>query len=878
MRLLPLFILLFVVQAAFTQSIKGRLTDSANKPVPFAAIYDESTYSGTTSNTDGFYELRLMPGKHSIIYKSLGYYVERRTVTLSSQPVTINIQLSDQAYELKDVVVTPGKEDPAYAIMRKVIGKAPYHLHLVKEYTSDVYLRGSIYIINMPKFISNKIEVNGKKGVIKTGDSYLVESVNKIDFKAPDVYNQTVKSFRSNFPGTNDVSPMPIIKGSLYNSKVDEAISPLAPNAFGYYKYRYEGYSREGSNVIFKIKVTAKNNSQFLMNGYLYIIDQLWCLHSADLSLNMFYGKMNYKEIFSPVKEDAWLPISFTFNVNASIMGIKADYKYTSSIKYQKVLLNEKNIIKAARVIEDEKPKPAPVKPTTKAEVKKAENQKKIEELMTKENLSNRDMVKLATLMEKEAPGDTAKKKSLELNEYDTKVTIEKDAMKKDTAYWSMARPIPLTEIEAGVSKSVDSLKAGKNDTIAKKDTTVKKKSFFGKMAFGGAGFSAFDSTTNFSYNGVLNLGNFGFNTVDGFIYKQSFTINTKIDSAHTLSINPGASYAFSREKFMWWVNSKFDYAPLRRGSLKLSYNKSTVDFNRQSGMSSEVNALASLFFRRNYKKFYEEHNVSLTNSIDVANGLTFSSTAGFLREYVLQNHTDYSFFYRDSRDYTANIPGDEAMASYINMDNREAYVNLSLEYTPQYFYRIYGKGKGSRKQYQYSKFPTFRLNYTKAIPGIASSDADFDYLEVGAKQTKTWGMMSSFKWDIAAGKFLSQKKLFLSDYKFFNNQSLPVVFGNTQNAFFLPHTYGNYTNKPFVEGHFTFATPYLLLKYLPFISNKIWLENLHMNFLLKEDSKPYWEVGYSISQIYAVMGVGVYAGFKGSKFESAGIRVTIGN
>jgi hypothetical protein len=91
-----------------------------------------------------------------------------------------------------------------------------------------------------------------------------------------------------------------------------------------------------------------------------------------------------------------------------------------------------------------------------------------------------------------------------------------------------------------------------------------------------------------------------------------------------------------------------------------------------------------------------------------------------------------------------------------------------------------------------------------------------------------------------------------------------------------LPDLYENYTNKGFVEGHVTFSTPYLLLKYLPFLSNKMWLENLHLNYLYTGKSGNYWETGYSVSQIYLIGTVGVYAGFKDSKFQSAGVKVSI--
>lgn len=870
LRLLILAMLLILCQKGFTQGIKGRLTDETNNPVPFAAVYDENTYLGTTSNGDGYYELKLPAGKHSLVFKPLGYYMERRSVETSNAFITINLVMKVQAYELKDVVVTPGKEDPAYAIMRKVISRAPYHLNQVKEYSSEAYLRGTIHIVHIPKIIANHIEVNGKKGIFKDGATYLEESINQIDFKAPDKYSQKVKSFHTTFPGENNVNPMQIMRSSFYQPKIEDIISPLAPNAFSYYKYRYEGYSNEGSNVIFKIKVTPKRNSQQLITGYIYIIDQLWCLHSVDASVDMFFGKMSYKEIFSSVKENVWLPISYVFYINASIMGIKADYKYTSSVKYQQVLLNEKNVTKPAKVAvakELETPKPEK-KPDTKKEKK----QQEMEKLLTKENLSNREMIKLAGMMTTETKPDTAKSKTLEIKDERTvDVTIEKDALKKDSAYWNTIRPIPLTTVESGIKYPTDSAKVAAKDTIVKTDTSAVKKGKFkykmSKVAFGGGGKSFFAKTTYLKYNGLVNPRNFSFNTVDGFIFRQSLDMDLKFDSIPLIKIKPGAAYAFSRKEWMWWVNTSFDYAPMRNGHFSIDYNKGTTDYNEEGGMNSDLNSLVSLIFRRNYKKFYEEHKISISNQIEIANGFNLNTSIGYRYEKMLPNYSDFSFFYRKTHEYTPNTPMNDAL-SY-NLNNKEAYFKVELEYTPQYYYKVWG----GKKQYKYSKYPTFVVNYKKAIPGIAGSNASFDYMEIGARQKKDWGMMHSFSWDVSAGKFLSQKNIFLSDFKFFNNQPLPVIFGRTSNSFFLPGLYENYTNKEFIEAHAIFSTPYLLVKYLPFLSNKIWLENLQLNYLYTKQIGHYWEAGYSISQIYAIGSVGVYAGFKGTEFQNVGVR-----
>jgi hypothetical protein len=97
-RVLLIIVSFFSITASYSQAFKGWITDKKNKPVPFAAIYDETTFAGTTSNAEGYYELRLDSGRHSIVFRALGFYQERRQVAMSGQHVSLNIQLSEQVY------------------------------------------------------------------------------------------------------------------------------------------------------------------------------------------------------------------------------------------------------------------------------------------------------------------------------------------------------------------------------------------------------------------------------------------------------------------------------------------------------------------------------------------------------------------------------------------------------------------------------------------------------------------------------------------------------------------------------------------------------------------------------------------------------------
>jgi hypothetical protein len=162
------------------------------------------------------------------------------------------------------------------------------------------------------------------------------------------------------------------------------------------------------------------------------------------------------------------------------------------------------------------------------------------------------------------------------------------------------------------------------------------------------------------------------------------------------------------------------------------------------------------------------------------------------------------------------------------------------------------------------------------AVPGIVHSTADYDLLEAGVKMRTEWAMMHAFSWILKGGIFLNRSRVFLTDDKYFDIQNLPVALENITDAFRLLPLYGNAANRSFAEAHLTFTTPYLVIKYLPFLSNKMWCENLHLNYLTVKGQQNYWEIGYSVSQIYLVGSVGVFAGFKDLNYNSFGVQVSI--
>src|SRR3954469_6090924 len=119
LSLLTLFIVGFIsVQAA---RISGKVTDEKGQVLVYASILVKGTTQGTTANKEGDYFLQLSPGTYTIVAQYVGYSRQEKTITVGADNISLDFQLSIQQLNLKEVVVRPGAEDPAYDIIRNAI-------------------------------------------------------------------------------------------------------------------------------------------------------------------------------------------------------------------------------------------------------------------------------------------------------------------------------------------------------------------------------------------------------------------------------------------------------------------------------------------------------------------------------------------------------------------------------------------------------------------------------------------------------------------------------------------------------------------------------------------------------------------------------------
>ncbi|MDR1154523.1 MAG: DUF5686 and carboxypeptidase regulatory-like domain-containing protein [Bacteroidales bacterium] len=871
--------------ALHAQVIKGRITDAGGRPVSNASLFVKELKLGTAANEDGYYDLKVTGGAYTCVFQCIGYETETQTITVgSSETITQNITLREKSYAIREVVITDRKEDPAYGIMRRAIAMAPYYMNQVSEFNSDVYMKGSLQIIKISKLV--KRLARDELEEYREGNTYVEESFNEIQFTAPNKYKQKVLKKTGSLPDSENGSAMELVTTSVYDPKaLLPVISPLSSSAFAHYRFRYEGFIEEDDRVINKIRITPIHKSKQLLSGYIYIADNYWNVHSVDVSGQFVMGiNFRMQVNFGEVNENVWMPVSHRIDFDASILGNKGTFHYVSSVKYRQVTENI-SIRKPDALLLAEQQRKAmqqyqapPLALTEKAE-QKSKTSARIEKLLEKEDLSNRESYKLARLMQKEANAEKKDNQSLNLTETlyeDYKVTVDSAAGERDTAYWEKMRPVPLNpdELQSYREKETRLAAPQQKDTTKNRRRMTVKSPFLRTTAkvLWGADIKPGKKGGTLEYRG-LKLSKLGFNTVDGFFAGQKLTWYKdfkKKERENRLTLEPEVIWAVNRKAVMWDVNASLSYAPMRRGIARIRFGQVAADHNDSQGIYPLENTVSSLFFRRNYLKLYGDNFVEANNTIDIVNGLQLFAKLKYAHRVMLDNTGDYSFFYRDSREYTSNVPANVELATP-PVNHTSAAFMLNLNYTPRFYYRV---DRNNRKRMVKSNFPTFFVTWQKGVNGLWGGDSNFDHLAVGLRQSIETGLMQRFNYLVRGGMFLNDKSVFFPDFKHFVTTEIPVTIGSISNQSFNLLEYYRYsTSDKYLEAHAYYYAPFLLLKYLPFFSNRLWQEGLQFNFLYTPGIKNYTELGYTIGIVWQA---GVFAGFENFKYRSFGVKLSL--
>lgn len=826
------------------QSISGVITDPDGAPVPYATVFVKTTGIGLFADENGNYSVSIEEGTNELSFRSLGFSSVNSEVLYEGADLVLDVTLPFSITSLNEVIVTSNGEDPAYSIVRKAIGLSTMHLNLVQHYEADVYMKATIRVDKIPSLIAGQLRRS--EGIeVKSGDVFFNETYSKVSFDSPGIFNQEIVAMNVSLPNVDQIPVMEYLNGSVYQPKLhDDMLSPLSTMAFTHYRYKYQGSSRDGIYTVYKIEVVPKRESKKLFRGTIYIIDELWCLHSVDLKFNTRFGEVGMEQIFDMVSKDVWYPVSHIYNFDGGALGVKAGFNYRASLSYNNIKvdsdfigIDDSDLIQEKRMLDS-------VKGSSIVSLRKQ---------FTDQSLSKSEMKRIAKAIESKVEDKHEENFAMESG-YSSKISVISSAPLQDSSYWSAIRPEELSEIEM---KGADNVKDFTK--IYRSGFSVSESEFVNSLFYSEWRLNDY----SFRYTGLLNLSKISFNPVSGFKYGVSFRYRRK----NSFKFDYDIKYGFSSKRFDNRLGFETPYAGKRRGYLTVKLSSLDLDFNSRYLISPEANSVTSILLKDNYIKSYREQKIFVENRIDISNGLELKGSVGWRELSELENSSDLSLFNgKDS--YSPNIIEDYDGP----VEGKELSATVSVRYTPKSYYEM---TKG-RKRYIRSDFPSFMLEYSRGAPINKEYIGDYQRWSFSIDQEIVNDMDSKLFYKFSTGVFSQLNSAPFSALFLTGANPLPIKFNDRRDIFYNMDNYSYFTDDLFLEGHVDWSSSYIALKFIPIFSNSYFKERIWTGFRYLSDRSRYVEFGYGLNDIYYVGGLNTAVSFDRDGFDKLSVALTI--
>ena len=863
MKIIPLiFCVLAASGAAFAGGVRGMIKGDDGVPLAFATIYVRQTESGAVSDPEGKYEVSLPSGRYDLVFHYLGFETQSATLEVKEDFITLNVTLKAQVIQLQAVTIKAGKEDPAYTIMRKAISKAKYHTQQIDKYTAKVYIKGKGQLKDYPWLAKKALE---KEGITKDR-VFIQESVSEITFTRPNKFDEKVIAVYTNGNNRN-TSPNAYVFGSLYEPEIAETVSPLSPKAFSYYRFTYEGTFKDRTYFVSKIKVTPRSKGDNVFDGTIYIVEDWWSIHSTELNVTKLGIKFRVKQIYNPIEDKAWLPVSQQFFIEGRIFGFEFVADYLATVKDYKITLNP--ALPLEMTVIDETVEKEQAKQVEKKYSKKGQQLQ--QRLEAGKEVTRKELNQMVKEYEK---SERQEQKAPEVIE-ETTFKVDSLAYKKDSTFWADMRPVQLTKEEVRgykVNDSISEVQKRRSEGDSLKPSKSK-------------GFQPWDVLIGDTYH-VGKTSDFeihtpwgGFNTAEGWnlIYRMSFykrwvkrdSLNPDIrPKTSRLQISPIMRYAFSRDVFSGILRVDFRTQGRR---VTLEGGKYVQQYNSDEAIHPLVNTITTLLLEDNLMKLYEREYVDLKWREQLNQYVTAYTQWTWSRRTELVNNSNTTWVDFKEKDYTPNAPVNNELVSTTFQPNNAFVGVIGIEARPWQKFRV---RNGNRQRVSNSS-PLLTAEYRRGF-GALNSDVSFDVLELGIRQQVKFGIRGTLDVLVKGGTFFSGQKMFFMDYKHFLGNKTPFVTTDPVGSYRLLDYYAFSTHDKYFIANVHYHLRKFLITRITYVRLAGITENLFVNYLASPTSNNYTELGYGLDGILRLFRLEFAASFQQGNYTASGFRIGI--
>lgn len=796
-------IILSISKITSASTLSGKVTDEKGSPLAFASVYVKGTTSGVTTNLDGNYSLPLLPGNYEIICAYVGYIKKSQIVLIGNSNVVLNIQLQSEATQLKGVNVIAG-EDPAYAVIRAAIKKRSFYQNQVDGYSCKVYIKGMQRLDSIPKkiLIMNADKIGLDSSML--GIVYLSESESEYNFKQTDKVKEEMVS--SKVSGDN--------KAFSWNSASDFD--------FNFYKNSMSAGSLSDRDFISPIAETALLYYKYHMVGAYVEDGQL--INKIQVIPR---GKSN------PTFSGYIYIVSDSWRIHSADMWLTKD----ANIDFVDSLEVKQSFAKANDTVF------MPINQTMLFQFTAfgIKGKGRYVGIFSNYNI-NPDFPKKFFKGEQQH--------------------IDEDANKKDSLYWDLNRPVPLTKEEIDDYRKKDSLARFQNTKQFLDSVDLKRNKFSASDLITGYSFYRRSTKEEWSTGSAFNYLNY--NTIQGFAPTFNFRYYRELKDKKWISIETELQYGFSNEKLNARAFMRYSFKPEKLRWLNISGGRFVQQFNSEEPINPLINSIYTLTAGSNFMKIFENNFVRAIYQTELFNGFKIGIGGSYNIRNPLENTTGFSLVDESKRNFTANFPYAKTWR-----DNFSSYNSLILgakifiTFKQKYYTRPH------EKIITGSKYPKLIISYTKGIPTLGSNE-NFDQLELEVTDKLHFGIFGESEYSISGGKFLNNKQVGIAELKHFNGNETKLAPVSHMRSFNLLPYYIYSTDNYYLEGHYEHHFKGLLLNRIPLIKKLKWQE-VGGAHLLMTDKINYAEFSVGIEHILKIFRIDFVTSYSNTQKLRAG-------
>lgn len=584
-------------------SLSGKVTDPAGTALPFASVSVDQARYGTITDDSGRFVLSLPRGTHQVRVSYLGHQSSEEQIYLQADMVK-SFVLRPEELVLEEVLITDDDRDPAYGIIQLAIDNKEENAFPFPSYTHQAYTKTVIrfqegYDADSLMQLA-KVFGGGNKDQdtleappeLKSDLLYLSENLSEMAVGGPNKVKETILSSKVSgqtgqfsFFGNLINTYTPFENRNVMEGIADRGlISPIADQAFFYYKYQLLGKIRGEDHEAYKIRFWPKREGDPVYQGIIYIADSSYAVKELDMyatrkqQLNMLDTlgvHLEYQKI-----QGKWIPLQTRqhFAMELKFFGVRiplAGFSQTLMSSYD-----------------------------------------------------------LQPQLEKKYFGREI-------------IAISDSALNQDSSFWAEVRPIPLTGTESRDYVFKDSLEQIRNspeylDSL----TRVNRKFTLGNLLLSGKTFYNYRKKTSWRVESLLQTA--GYNPMEGFYVAPALSRGWDFEDDRSLDLSFRIRYGFSDQAINGLFSAHYTSNPKSRASWRFEAGHYPAQFSSFEQISPGLNTFYALLYKENYIRLYRRSSVSLEHSRELFNGLRVAARLSHESRDGMENQDDFSLFNKD--------------------------------------------------------------------------------------------------------------------------------------------------------------------------------------------------------------------------------------